>query len=138
MNEILDTIAKGAAVILGVSAVIGLAAKLILLPWIKSNLIIPVNEVNKQVTVNNNISDPATMLDTIHIIEGKVDKVATIEDKLDKLEQVMHKMSIDAVQVSAATAVIQRMWDHHLDWSEEEVNRLWTSIRRLEDKQDKE
>ncbi len=121
-DEHLETIGRILAVIIGTSTVLGIGAKYVLLPWIKSNLVDPVNEVNKQVTVNNHVSDPATLLDTVH----------NVEDKLDNLEKTVHKIALDAAHIGAATGVIKGMWDHHLEWSAEEVRRLWHAIETLQ------
>lgn len=121
-DEHLETIGRILAVIIGTSTVLGIGAKYVLLPWIKSNLVEPVREVNKQVTVNNNVSDPATMLDTVH----------HIEDKVDGLEETIHKIALDSAHIGAATGIIRGMWDHHLEWSAEEVRRLWNAIESLQ------
>lgn len=126
MNETLESIGRMLGVVIGTCTVIGIAAKLILLPWLEKNLVKPVKETNTQVSVNNNVSDPATMLDTVH----------NIEKKLEKIEDVVHQLALSDVTIGSDTGVIKRMWDHHLEWSENEVNRIWTAISKLETKEE--
>lgn len=124
MKDLMDSTGSALGVIIGTCTVIGLAAKFILLPWLEKNLVKPVKETNTQVSVNNNVSDPATMLDTVH----------NIEKKLEKMEDVIHQLALSDVTIGSSTNVIQKMWDHHLEWSENEVNRIWIAISKLETK----
>jgi len=51
------------AAILSTCALIGLAVKFILMPYIRENVIKPIHETHRQMTVNSHASSPPTFLD---------------------------------------------------------------------------
>lgn len=121
-NETLETIGRILAIIIGTSTVMLGFAKYIALPWLKENLVKPVEEVNTQVTTDGIQNADHTMLDSVQEIESKV----------ESLGETVHKIALDAAHIGAATGLIQKMWDHHLDWSTEEVKRIWAAIDKLD------
>lgn len=75
------------SIMLGFCALIGLASKFVLLPWLKEQLVEPVQETHKQVTVNSYQSDPLTLLDLVHLMDLRLKRVEkkmkVIEKKVD-------------------------------------------------------
>lgn len=51
------------SVTLGILTLLGLSVKFILLPYLRDNLIKPINEVHRQTTVNSHSSADPTLLD---------------------------------------------------------------------------
>lgn len=88
---------------------LGLAVRMVLVPWLEKHVIAPVKETNHQVTVNKHTSDPPTLLD-------KVDRV---QDKVDKVEADVR---------SAA-----RMFEGHIDLSADDRRELWEAIDQIID-----
>lgn len=86
---------------------LGLAVRMILVPWLKEHVINPVKETNHQVTVNKHISDPPTLLD-------KVDRV---QNNLDRVEADVR---------SAA-----QMFEGHIELSADDRRQLWEAIDQL-------
>lgn len=61
-----------------------LAARYVLLPWLKDQLVNPVQETHKQLTVNNYKSDNLTILDLVHLLGHRLDRV---ENRVSKIEE---------------------------------------------------
>lgn len=68
-DELRDLITWTIATILGVSAVLGLAVRWVLMPYLREHLIAPVKATARQVNVNGHTSDPPTLLDKVDKIE---------------------------------------------------------------------
>ncbi len=117
-TETLENIGRVITIIVGTTVLIGICAKVLLLPWLRDNLVKPVEETNKQVTVNTHVSEPSTLLDSVHLLE----------DKMDSMETILHNMAVEYAHMAGSTGVIKAMWDHHLEWSQNEVERLWDAI----------
>lgn len=86
---------------------LGLAVRMILVPWLKEHVINPVKETNHQVTVNKHVSDPPTLLDKVDRVQNKVDKVES--------------------DVRSAA----RMFEGHIDLSADDRRQLWKAIDQL-------
>lgn len=67
-----------------VLALIGLAIKYALLPWLRDQLVTPVQETHKQVTVNSYKSESLTLLDLVHL---SLMRIQRIEERVDSIEQ---------------------------------------------------
>ncbi len=117
-TETLENIGRVITIIVGTTVLIGIGAKILLLPWLRDNLVKPVEETNKQVTVNTHISEPSTMLDSVHLLENNLKSVDT---KITNL-------SNELAHLAQFIGIINKMWDHHLEWSQSEVERLWDAI----------
>lgn len=61
-------------------ALIGLAVRFILLPYLREHLIEPVKETRKQVTVNHHSSETPTVLDRIDDVSQQVHRLAGMFD----------------------------------------------------------
>lgn len=82
---------------------VGLAARFILVPWLKTTLIDPVEETRNQVTPTDATIQPPELIPTLF------EKVEHIERGIQTTNERL---------------------DDHLVWSEGEVNRIWQAIRR--------
>lgn len=90
-------------------SLIGLGVRFVLLPYLKEHLIEPVQETNKQVTVNHHSSAEPTVLDRIDDVRLQVK------------------------DVHAEVVTVARMFDGHLDWSQDEVDKLWKALQKKRD-----
>lgn len=75
-------------------------------PWMREQLVQPMNDVHHQVTANAHVSTDPTMLDRFDDLESSIDGV---DAKVDRLSGT---------------------FDRHLIWSDEEVSRLWAHVTR--------
>jgi hypothetical protein len=62
---------------------LGLGCRYILLPWLKAQLVTPVQETHHQVTVNAHKSNPPTLRDGLDTLNGRVSRV---EHRLEIIE----------------------------------------------------
>lgn len=122
------TIAIGTLTLLSmVCAGIFWIGKYLVLPWLKENLVQPVNEVNKQVSVNSFVSKEPTMLDRIHTIH---DQVNTASSKIHDVEQ-----QVDGVETKVNTAnntlgILSGVWEHQMQFNSEEFRKIWAAIHQ--------
>lgn len=90
---------------LGMCALIAIAARLVLLPWIRTHVLEPVHETNRQVTVNGHKSADPTLKDSVH----------TLQEQYAELRR------------DIATAAW--MFEGHIHASEVDRGNLWRAIR---------
>lgn len=102
--------ALGSAVSLCI--LIGLAVRFALLPWLERHLVSPVKETRKQVTENHHSNPRPTVLDRIDDVSKQV------------------------AENTRETRAMARMFDGHLEWSQHEVDRIWSRLE--EDRRRKE
>lgn len=97
-----ETITWTLATILSLCAVLGLAVRFVLLPWLKDHLVLPVAETHRQVSEN-----------------GHVDRTTpTIPDRLEDLSaKVDDATEAHAVQ-TRDLAALNRVLDEHLKWAD--------------------
>ncbi len=60
------------------------------------------------------------MADRVH---DAVNKIDSVEDKVDSVE-------VTLAAIGTSQHVMSSMWEHHLSWSSQEVERLWAAIRQ--------
>jgi hypothetical protein len=113
-KETADLILACIGITIGLCTLVGLAARFVLMPWLREHLVTPIKETKHQVTVNGHVSREPTFLD-------KVDSLAN---------------AVDDVQANQRTAA--RMFEGHIDRSGREWGRLWSAIHQLEDTINKE
>lgn len=90
--------------LIGLSVLIGLAVKYLLMPYLRDHLIVPMRQVEKQVSENSHSNREPTVLDRIDDVQDTVNRIATGLEKANE------------------------RFDRHLGWSHEEANRLWHAI----------
>lgn len=101
-----QTIGAATGAVLGVCGIVGLLYRFVLLPNLRSELVVPVAETHRQVTgpESSSASDP------------------TLREQVDDLH--------DQVRDTATKlAAMGRMFDGHLDWAQDEVDALWAELR---------
>lgn len=93
------------------AGLVGLLARLLLLPWLRSELVKPVQETARQVRLNGHVSDPPTLKDDVHALTSDV---AELRDDL-------------------RTAA--RMFEGHIERSSGEWTRVWRAIDTMNKKE---
>jgi hypothetical protein len=109
-KETADLILACIGITIGLCTLVGLAARFILMPWLREHLVTPIKETKHQVTVNQHVSPEPTLL-----------------DKLDSLAD-----AVDDIQADQRTAA--RMFEGHIDRSGREWGRLWRAIEELDNR----
>lgn len=110
--ETRDAITWVLATTLAVCAVVGMLVRWVLLPYLREHLVEPMKTVKKQVTENHHSNHEPTVLD--HIDD--------VGQQIESLRGDLQEMQKDYVALAGAMG-------KHLNWSEEEVWRLWRAIR---------
>jgi hypothetical protein len=72
------------SILMMVLTLIALASKYVLLPWLRDQLVNPVQETHKQLTVNNYKSDNLTILDLVHLLGHRLDRVETRVERIER------------------------------------------------------
>lgn len=101
---VIGTLAAGAAAA-------GWCARYIVLPWLRANLVNPVEHVKKQVTENQHSN-----------------KVPTVLDRLDDVQEAVATLTLKVEAAHLAANIDRARLETHLGWSHEEVNRIWHAI----------
>lgn len=111
-----------AAALLAVFSVLGLAVRYLLLPYLRDQLVRPVQETHRQVTSH----DPPAAGDG-----------PTVRDQLDQLQEQVAELTgkvrttrrLAVAAGNAADGVAGQLRDHEA-WAREEDSRLWTALQR--------
>lgn len=106
-RDVLEVAGAAVGLALGLCALIGIAAKWVVLPWIQTHVVAPVKETNRQVTVNGHQSRDPTLKDSVHRLQ----------------EQYGH------LRRDIAAAAV--MFDGHIAASERDRGDLWRAIGAL-------
>lgn len=110
-----ETITWTLATILSLSAVLGLAVRFILLPWLRDHLVLPVQETHRQVSEN-----------------GHVDRTTpTLPDRLEDLSAKVDEAQESHVVQSRDLTALTRVLDEHLRWSDRWVDVVDREIAQL-------
>lgn len=127
MRDVLEGIVVAlTAMTLGAGVVIAVgrwSVKHLVLPWLEAHFVTPAKEAarnsaetRRQMTVNHHVSDPPTLLDTVHTVRNDV---ADVREDLAEARQ--------------AFALAGGMFEGHITASEEDRAALWSAVSRLED-----
>lgn len=110
-----ETITWTLATILSLSAVLGLAVRFILLPWLRDHLVLPVQETHRQVSEN-----------------GHVDRTTpTLPDRLEDLSAKVDEAQESHVVQSRDLTALTRVLDEHLRWSDRWVDVVDRELEQL-------
>lgn len=116
-----------ASAVLGVCAVAGLVVRWGLLPYLREQLVKPVQETHRQVTPHDRPPGDAepTIVDRLDDVQTTVSDLRTEVEAIAKKAQRNRELADAAGR--AADAVHRRLSDHEA-WSREEDSRLWRAI----------
>jgi hypothetical protein len=128
-----DILSLWIAIVVGIFGIVGglstvavFLVKYALLPWLQKHLVDPVQETRHQVKVNHHTSEEPTVLDKLDNVNNTAKQAVSIAR-----ENARHakQSSILARQAIAEIEALARMYDGHLEWSQEEVDRIWKHLR---------
>lgn len=105
-------VAAAATAVLAVCGVVGLVVRFVLVPYLRTELA-PTREVAHQLTGRSRPHEDPTVREELQEVRRLVDEHA---EQLDRA----------AIEVRS----MARAFDGHLDWSQEEVDRLWAELNR--------
>ncbi len=128
MSDAATEVGVIASAVLGVCAVIGLVVRWALLPYLREQVVKPVQETHRQVTPHNrptNADAEPTVVDRLDDVQTMVGELAEQVQRIGKKAQQNRELA-DAAGRSA-DAVHKRLSDHEA-WSREEDSRLWRAI----------
>lgn len=115
-----------ASAVLGVCAVLGLVVRWALLPYLRDQVVRPVQETHRQVTPHDRPPDAEpTIVDRLDDVQTTVTDLAAQVEQIAKKAQRNRELADAAGR--AADAVHRRLSDHEA-WSREEDSRLWRAI----------
>lgn len=106
LRTVLETAGALVALSLGTITLCGIIARLVVLPWLRTHLLEPVQEANRQVSVNGHVSEEPTLKDSVH----------TLQDQFKEL------------RMDIANAAF--MFEGHITASERDRANLWAAIAR--------
>lgn len=111
-----------AGAMLGCLTLVGLVVRYVLVPYLRDQLVKPVQETHRQVTPHDSDHE---------------DQSLTVRDQLDQLQGQVGELSgkvrttrqLAVAAGRAADAVAGQLKDHEA-WAREEDSRLWTALQR--------
>lgn len=128
MTDAFGTIGVVLGATLSALALLGLAIKFVLVPYLKEHLIDPLQRTEHAVRANGH-KDPENptmrdqFSDVLHEIRGLRDDVAEVKSDVAAVK-------VDVADVKDDVADVKGDLTKHLNWSSEETSRLWSSIKR--------
>lgn len=106
-------------VVLALLALLGLAVRYVLVPYLRDHLVGPVQETHKQVTQNRHANPEPTLLD----------RLDDVHDDVRRLADTVAAVQAVANAAARSTAGAHRRLDQHMSWADVEVSRLWSATR---------
>ena len=83
--------------------------------WLKVHVVAPLLETRDQVKTNGHVSNPPTLLDTVHTVKDEVGQ---------------HAEALEQARVAFRLAAL--MFEGHIEASEADRAALWAAVRALE------
>lgn len=115
-----------ATAVLAVCGVLGLVVRFVLLPYLRAEVVEPVQETHRQVTPHHRpANSEPTIVDRLDDVQTELREVRDVAEGLSKKVRVNRQL-IDAAG-RAADAAHARLTDHEA-WAREEDRRLWRAI----------
>jgi cell division septum initiation protein DivIVA len=122
MNDAQQAAALFAALVaglIGVLTLIGLAVRWVLLPYIRSQVVLPIRQINRQVAPTDS--------------DWKSEPMPTVMGQLEEVvQEVRQTREENRAAVDAAREEVRQlgyMFDGHLEWSQDKVDELAAKIR---------
>jgi hypothetical protein len=112
--------------VLGLAAIVGLAVRFVLLPYLREQVVKPVQETHRQVTPHDRPADAEpTIVDRLDDLASGLDEMREVADEHTRKAERNRRLALAAG--SAADAANKRISDHET-WAREEDRRLWRAI----------
>lgn len=107
-----------AGALVSLCVLLGLVVRFVLVPYLRDQLVRPVQETHRQVTQNRHANPEPTVLDRIDDVH---DEVKMLRDTFAAVQAV-------ANAAARSSAAAHRKLDQHSAWADVEVTRLWTAV----------
>ena len=120
-RDFIETAGAALGLLLAFIALVGVFAKLVVLPWLEDRfapLRHQVEETHHQVTTNGHTSDQPTLKDAVHTLQNEV-------------RELKGETRADLTSLRSDMDVIGRVYDRHVDWSARESGRLWQALEAI-------
>jgi hypothetical protein len=112
--------------ILGVFAVVGLVVRYVLLPYLRDQVVKPVQETHRQVTPHDRPPDAEpTIVDRLDDVQSELRDLRETGEGLAKKAEANRRLALAAGRT--ADAAHRRLGDHEA-WAREEDSRLWRAL----------
>jgi hypothetical protein len=108
-----------AGALVSVCVLLGLLVRYVLVPYMRDQLVTPVQETHRQVTQNRHANPEPTVLD----------RIDDVHDDVRRLADTVAAVQAVANAAARSTAGAHRRLDQHMSWADVEVSRLWSSVR---------
>lgn len=130
MSIAAEVVAVSSAV-LGVCAVLGLVVRFVLLPYLREQVVKPVQETHRQVTPHDRAdADEPTVVDRLDDVQTSLAELRSTAEGLAKKARRNRDLALSAGR--AADVVAQRLTDHEA-WAREEDRRVWRVLNQREE-----
>ena len=115
-----------ASAVLAVVALLGLVVRYVLLPYLREQVVKPVQETHRQVTPHDRPVDAEpTIVDRLDDLAEAVDQVKEVAAEHSK--KARQNRALAEAAGRAADAAHRRISDHEA-WAREEDRRLWAAV----------
>lgn len=119
-GDVMDTaqgISLGIGIVVGFTVILGVFYRVVLLPALRKDLIDPMQEVHREVTINGHTSKESTVKDEVR-------------DGLAAMGSLHKEVQLLRGEIRGLTG----QFDRHLDWSVDTVTRLEREIHGKQDR----
>lgn len=89
--------------------------------WVSAEIIAPVQQTNRQITVNGHTSAAPTMLDKVTDLGTQQDRLA---EQMAQVIEVNRRQDVSIVGVRRNQTALALVVDEHLRWAREQSTRL--------------
>lgn len=114
--------------VLGCFAVSGVIVRYVLLPYLRDQVVKPLQETHRQVTPHDRpVNEEPTVVDRLDDLASGLETLARAGEDLAGKVRRNRDLALSAGR--AADAVGRELRDHEA-WSREEDSRLWSALRR--------
>ena len=115
-----------ATAVLGVAAVLGLIVRWALLPYLREQVVKPVQETHRQVTPHDRPTDAEpTIVDRLDDVQTELRELRQVGEGLTKKAERNRALALAAG--AAADTANKRLSDHET-WASQEVRHLWAAV----------
>lgn len=117
-----------ASAVLACFAVAGLIVRYVLLPYLRDQVVKPLQETHRQVTPHDRpVDEEPTVVDRLDDLASGVERLAQVADDLAGKAERNRSLALSA---GRAVDAVRRDLRNHEAWAREEDGRLWSAVRR--------
>lgn len=128
IRALLETLGALAALLIAFAGLAGLAARLVVLPWLEDRfqpLADKLHETHHQVTVNGHVSAEPTLKDRVDT------NVSTIQELARELRELKGETRHDLAAMKGDMDTVGALYESHIRWSNSHAREVWSEIIAL-------